>query len=73
MWRKEGKKEEAGQLLAEICGQFSKGFDASDLKDAKALLDELGWGATDQGRAIAIRAARVFGGERTHGTYSDLE
>ena len=28
-------------MLAEIYGQFTEGFDTADLKDAKALLDEL--------------------------------
>jgi hypothetical protein len=28
-------------MLAEICGWFAEGFDTADLKDAKALLDEL--------------------------------
>ena len=28
-------------MLAEICGWFTEGFDTADLKDAKALLDEL--------------------------------
>ena len=27
--------------LADICGWFTEGFDTADLKDAKALLDEL--------------------------------
>ncbi len=41
LWRQQGKKEEARQLLAEIYGWFTEGFDTRDLKDAKALLDEL--------------------------------
>ena len=32
---------EARQMLAEIYGWFTEGFDTADLKDAKALLDEL--------------------------------
>ncbi len=28
-------------MLAEICGQFTEGFDTADLKEAKALLEEL--------------------------------
>ena len=31
----------ASRMLAEICGWFTEGFDTRDLKDAKALLDEL--------------------------------
>jgi class 3 adenylate cyclase/predicted ATPase/DNA-binding IscR family transcriptional regulator/ribosomal protein L40E len=37
----QGKKEEARQMLAEIYGWFTEGFDTADLKDAKALLEEL--------------------------------
>jgi predicted ATPase len=40
LWQKQGKKE-ARQLLAEIYGWFTEGFDTADLKEAKALLDEL--------------------------------
>jgi len=39
--QKRGKKEEARQMLAEIYGWFTEGFDTRDLKDAKALLEEL--------------------------------
>jgi predicted ATPase len=38
---RQGKKEEARQLLAEIYGWFTEGFDTKDLQEAKALLDEL--------------------------------
>jgi predicted ATPase len=40
-WREEDKRLEARDLLAPIYGWFTEGFDAPDLKDAKALLDEL--------------------------------
>jgi predicted ATPase len=40
--QKQGNKEEARQILAEIYGWFSEGFDTADLKDARALLEELG-------------------------------
>ena len=36
-----GRRDEARALLAEIYGWFTEGFDTPDLKDAKALLDEL--------------------------------
>ena len=36
-----GKKHEARELLAEIYGWFTEGFDTPDLVDAKALLEEL--------------------------------
>ncbi|MBV8137488.1 MAG: hypothetical protein JO121_17945 [Deltaproteobacteria bacterium] len=38
---KEGKREEARAMLAEIYNWFTEGFDTADLKDARALLDEL--------------------------------
>ncbi len=41
LWLKEGKKDEARQLLAEISGWFTEGFDTKDLQEAKALLEEL--------------------------------
>ena len=41
LWQQQGKKEEARQILAEIYNWFTEGFDTADLKDAKALLEEL--------------------------------
>ena len=41
LWKMQGKREEARNVLAEIYGWFTEGFDTADLKDAKALLDEL--------------------------------
>jgi predicted ATPase len=41
LWQQRGGKEQARQLLAETYGWFTEGFDTADLKDAKALLDEL--------------------------------
>ncbi len=38
---KQGKRDEARSMLAEIYNWFTEGFDTADLKDAKALLDEL--------------------------------
>ena len=38
---KQGKREEARAMLSDIYGWFTEGFDLADLKDAKALLDEL--------------------------------
>jgi predicted ATPase len=38
---KQDRRDEARALLAEIYGWFTEGFDTADLKDAKALLDEL--------------------------------
>ncbi len=42
LWRDQGKPAAARDLLAPIYGWFTEGFDTADLKDAKALLDELG-------------------------------
>jgi predicted ATPase len=41
LWRQQGKSQEAQPLLQEIYGWFREGFDTADLKEAKALLDEL--------------------------------
>jgi predicted ATPase len=41
LWRDQGKPTGARDLLAPIYGWFTEGFDTPDLKDAKALLDEL--------------------------------
>jgi len=41
LWQQLGKKEEARQLLAEIYGWFTEGFDTKDLQEARALLEEL--------------------------------
>ena len=41
LWRDQGKRAEAHDLLAPVYGWFTEGFDTADLKDAKALLDEL--------------------------------
>jgi predicted ATPase len=39
--KEQSKTEEARRMLAEIYGWFSEGFDTPDLKEAKALLEEL--------------------------------
>ena len=41
MLLRQGQRGPARKMLAEIYGWFSEGFDTADLKDAKALLDEL--------------------------------
>jgi predicted ATPase len=41
LWQQQGRQEEAHQLLAEIYSWFTEGFDTADLKEAKALLEEL--------------------------------
>ena len=42
LWRDQGKLQQARELLAPVYGWFTEGFDTRDLKDAKALLEELG-------------------------------
>jgi class 3 adenylate cyclase/predicted ATPase len=42
LWRDQGKRDEARDLLAHVYGWFTEGFDTLDLKEAKALLDALG-------------------------------
>jgi predicted ATPase len=44
LWQQQGKREEARQLLAELYGWFTEGFDTKDLQEAKALLQELAEG-----------------------------
>ena len=41
LWRDQGKRDEARDLLAPVYGWFTEGFDTRDLKEAKALLDEV--------------------------------
>jgi predicted ATPase len=41
LWRDQGKRDEARELLAPVYGWFTEGFDTLDLKEAKVLLDEL--------------------------------
>ena len=42
LWRDQGKVQQARELLAPVYGWFTEGFDTRDLKEAKALLEELG-------------------------------
>ncbi|HEU5103816.1 MAG TPA: hypothetical protein VFU22_32590, partial [Roseiflexaceae bacterium] len=41
LWQTQGKQAAAHQMLAEIYGWFSEGFDTPDLRDACTLLDQL--------------------------------
>jgi predicted ATPase len=41
LWRDQGKRDEARDLLAPVYGWFTEGFDTLDLKEAKKRLDEL--------------------------------
>jgi hypothetical protein len=41
LWHIQGKQDEAPEMLTEIYGWFTEGFDTADLQEAKALLEEL--------------------------------
>ena len=41
LWRDQGKREEARELLAPVYGWFTEGFDTRDLREAKALMEQL--------------------------------
>ena len=41
LWEQQDKREDARQLLADIYGWFTEGFDTKDLQEAKVLLEEL--------------------------------
>ena len=41
LWQQQGKQAEAHQMLSEIYGWFTEGFDTKDLQEAKALLESL--------------------------------
>jgi predicted ATPase len=41
LWQKHGKVDEARQMLADVYGWFTEGFDTPDLQHARALLEEL--------------------------------
>jgi predicted ATPase len=41
LWRDQGKVQRARELLAPVYGWFAEGFDTLDLKEAKAMLEEL--------------------------------
>jgi predicted ATPase len=41
LWRDQGKRDAARDLLAPLYGWFTEGFDTLDLKEAKALLNAL--------------------------------
>jgi hypothetical protein len=41
LWKQQGEREEALQLLAEVYGWFTEGFDTKDLRETTALLAQL--------------------------------
>ena len=42
LWQQRGKRDAARELLTEVYGWFTEGLDTADLKEARALLEELG-------------------------------
>jgi len=42
LWREQGRRGEARELLTPLYGSFTEGFDTPDLKEARTLLSELG-------------------------------
>jgi predicted ATPase len=69
LWRDQGKSRQARELLGPVYGWFAEGFDTRDLKEAKALLEELSqWGcirtefAVSSGVAGAPLKPRLFFG-----------
>ena len=41
LWQRQGKRDAARQVLAEVYGWFTEGFDTADLREPKTLLDAL--------------------------------
>ena len=41
LWCNQGKRQQARELLAPVYGWFTEGFDTRDLREAKALMEEL--------------------------------
>ena len=41
LWQRQGRRDQACELLAPIYGWFTEGFDTADLQEAQALLDAL--------------------------------
>lgn len=41
LWQSQGRRKEARDLLSPVYNWFTEGFDTKDLKEAKALLDQL--------------------------------
>jgi tetratricopeptide (TPR) repeat protein len=72
LWQRQGRKDEARELLAPVYDWFTEGFDTRDLKEAKALLDDLAWtysgmgryhkqqGNTEQAREYLTKALEIF-------------
>jgi hypothetical protein len=61
LWRDQGKMREARELLAPVYEWFTEGFDSLDLKEAKALLEELA------PNGLTVRRRRRDGGIQRSG------
>jgi DNA-binding winged helix-turn-helix (wHTH) protein/predicted ATPase len=57
LWQSQGRQDEAGEMLSEIYGRFTEGFDTPDLREAKALLDGLNRGGEACLRRHALPSA----------------
>ena len=78
LWRDQGKREEARDLLAPIYGWFTEGFDTLDLKEAKSLARQAGgmmapmlaMAMSARGHIASFRCAVEFG---RYGGMADIE
>jgi adenylate cyclase len=52
LWQQQDRGAEARQLLAEVYGWFTEGFDTADVQEAKALLDTLAGGVAELGACL---------------------
>jgi predicted ATPase len=55
LWLRQGKVREARDLLAPVFGWFTEGFDTPDLKETKALLEEINRRAASAPTTIDLR------------------
>ncbi len=53
LWRDRGRRRQARDLLAPVYSWFTEGFETLDLKEVKALLDELGVAAPKRRRPVS--------------------
>jgi predicted ATPase len=55
LWQRQGRGAEARQMLADVCGWFTEGFDTPDLREARQLLSEI----PDKGSEIPDRGSEI--------------
>jgi len=60
LWQRQGKGAAARQLLADVYGWFTEGFDTADLQEAKALLEEFSIRRKDAWRSIGYSVRSCF-------------